>query len=144
MLKNRFTARYVFARIGLIGIFSLLLSFTLQAADWSAGSGFENSEIDNPNNSKVDVSRTGAATAPFSGNNEYPEVRIATESGGFYVLLDREFNKGNITLYTLIGVQIVNRQITTVQDYIEVPSSGIYIVKVMIDSKESIHKILIK
>ena len=142
MLKNRFTARYVFARIGLIGIFSLLLSFTLQAADWSADSGSENSRTNAPSNNKADVSRLETTTTPF-GNDE-PEVRIVTESGGFYVLLNREFNKGNVTLYTLIGVQAVNKQITTVQDYIEVPSSGIYIVKVVIDSKESIHKILIK
>ena len=142
MLKNRFTSKYMFIRIGLIGVFSLLFSFTLQATDWSADSGSENSGTNDPSNNKVDVSRLETTTTPF-GNGE-PEVRIVTESGGFYVLLNREFNKVNITLYTLIGVQVVNRQITTVQDYIEVPSSGVYIVKVMIESKESIHKILIK
>ena len=142
MLKNRFI-KYMFVRIGLVGMFALLFSFTLQAADWSADAGPENSGTDISSNSKVDNSRLETTAAPFPNDNE-PEVRIAAESGGFYVLLNHEFNKGNVTLYTLIGVQVVNKQITTVQDYIEVPSSGIYIVKVMIDSKESIHKILIK
>jgi hypothetical protein len=143
MLNNRFTSKYMFVRIGLIGVFSLLFSFTLQAADWSADSSVENSGTDAPSSNKLHSSRLETTTTPFPSDNE-PEVRIAAESGGFYVLLNREFNKGNVILYTLIGVQVVNKQITTVQDYIEVPSSGIYIVKVMIDSKESIHKILIK
>ena len=148
-LKSHFTLGCMVGRIALIGVSFLLLNFTLQAADLTnqeIGSSFEYSEFEVLDTDKASSPHmeTTIAFSSEDPDSDIPIAQVLIESNGFYILLNRDFNKGNVTLYTLIGVLVVNKQITTSRDYIEVPSSGMYIAKIVIDSKESIHKILIK
>ncbi|MDD4990982.1 MAG: glycosyl hydrolase 115 family protein [Paludibacter sp.] len=92
---------------------------------------------------KVDNFRLEQRQTQTAVNNvEDFEVKIFVLDKGICVSINNFPAKGNITLYSILGVQILNTSITSNKTYIQPPSHGIFIAKVMVNTKITTSKIV--